>query len=91
MLTSHYSAEDCVARSMVVIRRLGERARGVRIIVSGALELSLVAAGRLDGFVSLKADIVSSMPLVRAASGRVTTAGGATRAMTTSRRSPPMA
>lgn len=63
----------------VVIRRLGERARGVRIIVSGAVELSLVAAGRLDGFVSLKADIVSyaaAMPLVRAAGGRVTTAKG---------------
>jgi myo-inositol-1(or 4)-monophosphatase len=78
MLTSHYSAED-VARSMVVIRRLGERTRGVRIIVSGALELSLVAAGRLDGFVSLKADIVShaaAMPLVRSAGGRVTTAEG---------------
>jgi len=52
----------------------------VRIIVSGALEMSLVAAGRLDAFVSLKADIVShaaAMPLVRAAGGRVTTLSGA--------------
>jgi myo-inositol-1(or 4)-monophosphatase len=38
-----------------------------------------VAAGRLDAFVSLKADIVShaaAMPLVRAAGGRVTTLAG---------------
>jgi myo-inositol-1(or 4)-monophosphatase len=78
MLTSHYTTDE-VARTVDVIRCLGERARGVRIIVSGAIELSLVAAGRLDGFVSLKADIVShaaAMPLVRAAGGRVTTAQG---------------
>jgi myo-inositol-1(or 4)-monophosphatase len=78
MLTSHYSAKE-VARTTEVVRRLGERVRGVRIIVSGALEMSLVAAGRLDAFVSLKADIVShaaAMPLVRAAGGRVTTLAG---------------
>jgi myo-inositol-1(or 4)-monophosphatase len=79
MLTSHYSGEE-VARTSEVVRRLGERVRGVRIIVSRALEMSLVAAGRLDAFVSLKADIVShaaAMPLVRAAGGRVTTLAGA--------------
>ena len=79
MLTSHYSGEE-VRRTSDVVRRLGERARGVRIIVSGALEMSCVAAGRLDAFVSLKADIVShaaAMPLVRAAGGRVTTLTGA--------------
>jgi myo-inositol-1(or 4)-monophosphatase len=79
MLTSHYSGEE-VWRASEIVRRLGVRARGVRIIVSGALEMSLVAAGRLDAFVSLKADIVShaaAMPLVRAARGRVTTLAGA--------------
>lgn len=51
----------------------------MRIIVSGGFELSLVADSRLDGFVSLKADIVShaaAMPLVRAAGGRVTRLDG---------------
>lgn len=78
VLTSHYTPDE-IARTSVVIRRLAERTRGVRIIVSGGLEMSLVAAGRLDAFVGLKADIVShaaALPLVRAAGGRVTTVGG---------------
>jgi myo-inositol-1(or 4)-monophosphatase len=78
ILTSHFS-EDDVARAAEAIRRLGGRVRGVRIIVSGGFELCLVAAGRLDAFVSLKADAVShaaAMPLVRAAGGRVTRLDG---------------
>jgi myo-inositol-1(or 4)-monophosphatase len=78
VLTSHFSAED-VRRTAALIARLGELARGVRVIVSGALEMSLVASGRLDAFVSLKADVVShaaAMPLVRAAGGRTTTFDG---------------
>jgi myo-inositol-1(or 4)-monophosphatase len=74
ILTSHFSERE-VARAAEAIRRLGNVARGVRIIVSGGLELTLVADARLDAFVSLKADIVShaaAMPLVRAAGGRVT-------------------
>ncbi|GGH16357.1 inositol monophosphatase [Alsobacter metallidurans] len=79
VLTSHYTGDE-IARSADVVRRLAERTRGVRIVVSGGLEMSLVAAGQLDGFVALKADIVShaaAMPLVRSAGGRVTTASGA--------------
>ncbi len=78
ILTSHYDEAE-VARAAEAIRRLGNRARGVRIIVSGGFELSLIADSRLDGFVSLKADIVShaaAMPLVRAAGGRVTRLDG---------------
>ncbi|MGO4174156.1 inositol monophosphatase family protein [Bosea sp. TAF32] len=74
-LTSHYTAEEA-SRTADVIRRLAGLCRGVRVIVSGGLEMSLVAAGRLDAFIGLKADIVShaaAMPLVRAADGRVTT------------------
>jgi myo-inositol-1(or 4)-monophosphatase len=51
----------------------------VRIIVSGGLEMTLVADGQLDAFISLKADVVShaaAMPLVRAAGGRVTRLDG---------------
>ncbi len=78
ILTSHYN-DDEVARAAEAIRRLGNRTRGVRIIVSGGLELSLIAEGCLDAFVSLKADVVShaaAMPLVRAAGGRVTRLDG---------------
>ena len=77
-LTSHYTAEEA-NRTSDVIRRLAGLCRGVRVIVSGGLEMSLVAAGRLDAFVGLKADIVShaaAMPLVRAAGGKVTTVDG---------------
>jgi myo-inositol-1(or 4)-monophosphatase len=78
VLTSHFSTAEA-ERTVALIGRLSELTRGVRIVVSGALEMSLVAAGRLDAFVSLKADIVShaaAMPLVRAAGGRVTTLTG---------------
>lgn len=77
-LTSHYSPEE-TERSCAVIRRLSGLCRGVRVIVSGGLEMSLVAAGKLDAFVGLKADIVShaaALPLVRAAGGEVTTVAG---------------
>lgn len=78
ILTSHFN-DDEVTRSAEAIRRLGGRARGVRIIVSGGLELTLIADARLDAFVSLKADIVShaaAMSLVRAAGGRITRLDG---------------
>ena len=77
-LTSHYTADEA-NRTSDVIRRLAGLCRGVRVIVSGGLEMSLVAAGRLDAFIGLKADIVShaaAMPLVRAAGGKVTTVEG---------------
>jgi myo-inositol-1(or 4)-monophosphatase len=78
ILTSHFTAAE-VRRAAEIVARLGERVRGVRILVSGAIEMMLVAAGQLDGFVSLKADAVShagAMPLVRAAGGVVTTTSG---------------
>lgn len=77
-LTSHYTAAE-TERTCKVIRRLAGLCRGVRIIVSGGLEISLVAAGRLDAFIGLKADIVShaaATPLARAAGGQVTTVAG---------------
>lgn len=79
VLTSHFDAPT-VARTAALVRRLGETARGVRVIVSGGLEMCLVADGRLDGFVSLRADAVShaaAMPLLRAAGGRITRPDGA--------------
>jgi myo-inositol-1(or 4)-monophosphatase len=79
VLTSHFSTAD-VARTAEAIRRLGEAARGVRVIVSGGLEMCLVACGQLDAFVSLKADLVShaaAMPLIAAAGGRTSRPDGA--------------
>jgi myo-inositol-1(or 4)-monophosphatase len=78
VLTSHFVEQD-VTRTAEAVRRLGNAARGVRIIVSGGLEMTLVADGQLDAFVSLKADAVShaaGMALVRAAGGRVTRLDG---------------
>jgi myo-inositol-1(or 4)-monophosphatase len=77
-LTSHFSAE-AVRRTSAIVERLASVARGVRIVVSGAFEMSQVAAGRMDGFVSIKADVVShatGMALIRAAGGRVSTLSG---------------
>jgi fructose-1,6-bisphosphatase/inositol monophosphatase family enzyme len=78
VLTSHFSPDE-VRRTARVIERLGMMARGVRIVVSGAFEMAMVASGRLDAFVSLKADIVShaaATPMVRAGGGQVTTLDG---------------
>ena len=78
VLTSHFSAEE-VRRAAAIVGRLGGLTRGVRVVVSGAFEMSLVAAGRLDAFIGIKADVVShavGLPLVRAAGGRVSTLSG---------------
>ncbi|MCP3388056.1 metallophosphoesterase [Bradyrhizobium sp. CCGB12] len=78
VLTSHFS-QDEIHRTTRVIELLGRVARGVRIVVSGAFEIAMVASGRLDAFVSLKADVVShaaAMPMVWAGGGRVTTLTG---------------
>ena len=78
VLTSHFSRED-VRRTARIVEHLGSVARGVRIVVSGAFEMALVASGRLDGFISLAADIVShaaATPLIRAGGGQVTTLAG---------------
>jgi myo-inositol-1(or 4)-monophosphatase len=78
VLTAHFTAAES-ARALAAIERLQRVVRGVRIVVSGAYEMSLVASGRMAGFVGLKADIVShaaAMPLVRAAGGQVTRLDG---------------
>jgi myo-inositol-1(or 4)-monophosphatase len=78
VLTSHFDKRT-VARTTEIIRRLGAASRGVRVIVSGGLEMCVVASGQLDGFVSLKADIVShaaAMPLLRHAGGLITRPDG---------------
>jgi myo-inositol-1(or 4)-monophosphatase len=78
ILTSNHQPDE-VRMAAKIVERLGSAVRGVRIVVSGALEMAWIATGRLDAFVSIKADLVShaaAMPLVRAANGRVTTIAG---------------
>lgn len=78
VLTSHFTPEE-VGRTADVIQHLGAVARGVRVIVSGGLEMCLVASGQLDAWISLKADTVShaaAMLMVRDAGGRVTRLDG---------------
>jgi myo-inositol-1(or 4)-monophosphatase len=43
-LTSHFSPDE-IERTIGIIRRLAECTRGVRIVVSGGVEVALVAAG----------------------------------------------
>ena len=78
VLTAHFTEAE-VKRAAQIVERLGRQCRGVRIVVSGAYEMSLVACGRLTGFVGIKADVVShaaATPLVRAADGKVTRLAG---------------
>jgi myo-inositol-1(or 4)-monophosphatase len=78
ILTSHFTPAES-RRAAEIVARLGEVARGVRVIVSGGLEMAMVASAQLDASVSIKADIVShaaALPLVRAAGGRVTRLDG---------------
>lgn len=71
---SHFSPEEA-ARTLEISRRLASRLRGVRAIGSCGLELAWIAEGRLDGFVSVKADPFSTVAgalLVREAGGVAT-------------------
>src|SRR5207237_8176939 len=58
VLTSHFTERE-VARTAEAVRRLGNTARCVPIVVSGGLERTLVADGQLDACVSWQADVVS--------------------------------
>jgi len=78
VLASNFSSDE-VRSATAIVDRLGRATRGVRIVVSGAYEMSLVASGGLAAFVNTRADICShaaAMPLVRAAGGRVTRLDG---------------
>jgi myo-inositol-1(or 4)-monophosphatase len=79
VLASNFGPDE-VRSASAIIDRLGRATRGVRIVVSGAYEMALVASGRLAAFVTTRADICShaaAMPLVRAAGGKVTRLDGA--------------
>lgn len=74
MLTSHYVPQQ-VEAVLVRTRNLSPRVRGLRLFVSQALELSFIAAGRMDGHVCLKSRGYSGAAgvlILREAGGRVT-------------------
>jgi len=78
VLASNFLPDE-VRSASAIIDRLARVTRGVRIVVSGAYEMSLVASGCLAAFVTIRADIwshVATTPLVRAAGGKVTRLDG---------------
>ncbi|MEJ8543877.1 inositol monophosphatase family protein [Brevibacillus borstelensis] len=63
----------------LIVKKLAGKVRGMRLLGSAALEMSYVAAGRLDGYVSLSLnawDFGAGNILVEEAGGRVTTMDG---------------
>lgn len=62
-----------------IVKKLAGKVRGMRLLGSAALELAYVAAGRLDGYVSLSLnawDFGAGKIIVEEAGGRVTTMRG---------------
>lgn len=81
MLTSHYTEQqtDYILR---IVRNLSLKTRGLRLIVSQAIELCLIASGRLDGTVCIKSRGFSSSAgalIVQEAGGKVSTIDGGKR------------
>lgn len=81
MLTSHYTEEQ-TDYILKIIRDLSLKTRGLRLLVSQAVELCLIASGKLDGTVCIKSRGFSSSAgslIVQEAGGRVTTIDGKKR------------
>lgn len=63
-----------------IVKKLAGKVRGMRLLGSAALEMSYVAAGRLDGYVSMSLnawDFGAGRIIVEEAGGKVTTMMGA--------------
>ncbi|MHB8231845.1 MAG: inositol monophosphatase family protein [bacterium] len=78
VLSSHFSPQE-IDETLMIIRLLAENIRGVRIIVSEALELAWIAEGILDGNICVKADIYGASAgklLIEEAGGNVTNFSG---------------
>jgi len=73
-LTAHFTDKHS-DQALEIARNLAGRVRGLRVFVSGALELAYIAAGQMEGSLSIKSDPYSRMAgklLVEEAGGRVT-------------------
>ncbi len=74
VLTSHFSSQE-INETLTIIRLLSDKVRGIRIIVSEALELAWIAEGILDGNICVKADLYGASAgklLIEEAGGNVT-------------------
>ncbi|GED57477.1 inositol monophosphatase family protein [Brevibacillus formosus] len=63
----------------LIVKKLAGKVRGMRLLGSAALEMAYVAAGRLDGYVSMQLnawDFGAARIIVEEAGGRVTTMMG---------------
>lgn len=81
MLTSHYNEEQ-TDRILHIVRNLSLKTRGLRLLVSQAFELCLIASGKLDGTVCIKSRGFSSSAgalIVQEAGGKVSTIDGGQR------------
>ena len=81
MLTSHYTEEQ-TGYILRIVKNLSLKTRGLRLIVSQALELCLIASGKLDGTVCIKSRGFSSSAgalIVQEAGGKVSTIDGGKR------------
>jgi myo-inositol-1(or 4)-monophosphatase len=74
MLTSHYSQEE-ISQVVQLVTILAYKTRGLRLLVSQALELAFIAEGKLQGTVCIKSrgfSAAAGVLLVREAHGQVT-------------------
>lgn len=55
-LTSHYSDEH-IRDVLIVEKKLASKVRGLRLIVSGAIELCWCASGKIDGVLNVKPSV----------------------------------
>lgn len=74
-LTSHYSQKH-IKDVLDIEEKLASKVRGLRLIVSGAIELCWCASGKIDGCLNVKPSIglssMAGMLLVQEAGGKIT-------------------
>lgn len=81
-LTSHYN-ETHIKKILNIEEKLASRVRGLRLIVSAAIELAWCASGKIDGCINIKPSVGLSSAagklLVKEAGGKVTNIEGKQR------------
>ena len=81
-LTSHYNQEH-IKEVLNVEEKLASKVRGLRLVVSGAIELCWCASGRIDGVINVKPSIGLSSAagklFVEEAGGKITNLSGKER------------
>ena len=55
-LTSNYN-DDYIKKALVIQEKLASKVRGLRLVVSGAIELCWCASGKIDGVINVKPSI----------------------------------